>query len=187
MRSGILAPIWITTLTASLLVAPPIEAQTAADTTWHCYVPGSGTVYRIKASSAPTSCVDSSHVQFFVNAAGRKGDPGTAGPVGPKGDTGPAGPQGPAGASGSSGVSGLIIVTATSGICRAGNVDCGARPRCPAGKKVVGGGASGAGDGFLVTKTAPDGDAGWFANGFSERTGATWTVTGYAICATVTN
>ena len=50
----------------------PAEAQ-AGVTTYHaCYVPGSGTVYRIKAANTPAACNKGTHVEFqwtdFVRA-----------------------------------------------------------------------------------------------------------------------
>ena len=46
-----------------------------------CYVPASGTVYRIKAEGAKDACTGKKHVEFSWNAAG---------PAGPEGPRGPA-------------------------------------------------------------------------------------------------
>jgi hypothetical protein len=83
-----------------------------------CYVPASGTIYRIKAPNAPNACLSPAHAPFTWNQQG---------PAGPKGDAGPA---------------------ATLGYARVGtnpfNVQRGvyttASKDCPSGKKVVGGG-----------------------------------------------
>lgn len=52
-------------LAAGLAVSPePAEAQ-AGVTTYHaCYVPGSGTIYRIKDAGTPDTCRKSTHVEF---------------------------------------------------------------------------------------------------------------------------
>jgi hypothetical protein len=62
-----------------------------------CYVPASGTVYRIDtpaspAPGAPKQCLSPTHVAFAWTRTG------PAGPQGPRGLQGAAGPQGPAGA-----------------------------------------------------------------------------------------
>lgn len=47
-----------------------------------CYVPSSGTVYRIKTADTPPACTKSAHVEFSWNHQG------PVGPQGPKGDPG---------------------------------------------------------------------------------------------------
>src|SRR3954452_11988420 len=84
--AGALAALW----------AAPAAAQQST-TIYACYVPSSGTVYRIKAPGLKDDCNSPQHVQFSWNEAG------TQGPAGPAGPTGPAGPQGPAGAPGATG------------------------------------------------------------------------------------
>jgi Collagen triple helix repeat (20 copies) len=112
---------------------------------------------------------------------GDKGEPGARGPVGPKGDQGP---QGARGATGPPGISGWEIVLSPgvelpSNLTRKGSV------RCPAGKKVLGGGVSHT-DGILyVYESAPlDGGVGW-AGGVSNRSGYPRTMYVWAICANV--
>jgi hypothetical protein len=52
-------------VTAALtLSARPAEAQANETTFYACYVPGSGTVYRIKSASTPAACKKSTHVEF---------------------------------------------------------------------------------------------------------------------------
>lgn len=73
---------------------------------WACYVPVSGTVYRIKSADTKEICSSPKHVMFSFNQTGPAGPQGPVGPagaqgpVGPAGATGPTGPQGPAGAGG---------------------------------------------------------------------------------------
>jgi hypothetical protein len=52
-------------VTAALaLSARPAEAQANETTFYACYVPGSGTVYRIKSANTPAGCKKSTHVEF---------------------------------------------------------------------------------------------------------------------------
>ena len=80
-----------------------LPAQAASDTLHACYVPASGTMYRIKAANSPAACVDPAHVAFSFNAKGPAGEAGAAGPAGPAGPPGAAGAQGPAGPEGPAG------------------------------------------------------------------------------------
>jgi hypothetical protein len=45
-------------------------------TYYACYVPSSGTVYRIKTADTPSACTKPTHVEFSWNHQGPKGDPG---------------------------------------------------------------------------------------------------------------
>jgi hypothetical protein len=71
--------------------------------------------------------------------AGAQGPAGPAGPAGPKGDAGAKGVSGPSGPGGPPGISGYQIIDAVS------NYDTvtikSALASCPAGKKLIGGGA----------------------------------------------
>ncbi len=74
-----------------------------------CYVPASGTVYRIGAAGLPETCLARTHVRFSWNTLGQvgaKGETGAVGPTGPVGPAGAVGPQGPPGAAGANGVAG---------------------------------------------------------------------------------
>ena len=77
--------------------------------------------------------------------AGPTGPTGPQGPAGPAGPTGPTGPQGPTGPAGPPGVSGYEIVEATFDVPAGGFVRNSVS--CPAGKKVLGGGAQVVGEG----------------------------------------
>lgn len=84
-----------------------VRAQQAAadDTIRACYVPASGTIYRIGVAGSPTAC-HGNHIEMKWNVAGPAGAQGVAGPqgeAGPAGPVGPAGPQGEAGAAGAKG------------------------------------------------------------------------------------
>src|SRR5688500_12736162 len=89
------------------LSAGSAAAQTATPsssaTLYACYVPNSGTVYRIKADGLRQSCTSPQHVEFSWNEGGTAGPQGPAGPAGPQGPQGTTGPQGPAGPEGPAG------------------------------------------------------------------------------------
>ena len=95
-----------------------------------CYVPNSGTVYRIKAADLPSACHSKNHVEFTWSL---QGPPGPTGPAGPTGAQGPAGPAGglPAAAIEYKGASGTDVAAGAIG-----NVTV----NCSTGKVPVGGG-----------------------------------------------
>jgi len=87
---------------AAIPSAARAQQAAADDTIRACYVPASGTIYRIGVAGGPTAC-HGSHIEMKWNVAGPAGTPG---PAGPQGDAGPAGPQGPAGPTGATGPAG---------------------------------------------------------------------------------
>ncbi len=103
--------------------AVPLHAQSAPSTTTPaaprvitaCYIPSSGTVYRIKEPNTPTAC-QNRHVEFSWNEQGVQGIQGPAGPTGPQGPQGEVGPAGPAGAQGAPGVPGPAGPAGLSGL-----------------------------------------------------------------------
>jgi hypothetical protein len=70
-----------------------------------CYVPQSGTVYRIREADTRENCASDQHVEFFWNEQGPEGPPGPPGPQGPAGPAGAQGPAGPPGPQGPAGTS----------------------------------------------------------------------------------
>ncbi|HEY0997780.1 MAG TPA: hypothetical protein VGD77_17455 [Gemmatimonadaceae bacterium] len=98
--------------TMLLLAATPAAAQSApaTDTLYACYIPSTGTVYRIRTADTQASCTvkhgANAHVQFSWNARGPEGAQGPAGPQGAKGDPGPKGDPGVAGPAGAAGPQG---------------------------------------------------------------------------------
>jgi len=99
----------------SLLIAAPLTAQTTTTTggattagtptlIYACYVPISGTVYRIKETDLKPTCVSPQHVEFFWN---QQGPPGLQGPQGIQGIQGIQGVAGPVGATGPQGIQGI--------------------------------------------------------------------------------
>src|SRR5688572_10433689 len=77
---------------------PPVSSSTEV---FACYMPTSGTMYRIKLPGLAQNCLAPDHIIF----SWREGTPET-GSVGPMGPQGPAGPQGAPGAQGDVGPSG---------------------------------------------------------------------------------
>lgn len=170
-------------LLAATVLAPRRVAAQAATVLYGCYVPNSGTVYRIKGPGLPNDCRSDTHVQFTWSLQGPQG------PQGPQGAQGPQGVQGPAGTPG--GVSGRVVVTAEASI-GAGQPGF-ALAKCPTGKKLVGGG------GFADTGTqfywnGPDGTGGatytpsdtdWKVGIVNPFAALARSVTAIAICADV--
>jgi len=119
---------------------------------------------------------------------GPQGDTGPAGPQGPQGDTGPQGVAGPTGPQGEPGVSGLELVTASSSNDSTNWKSINAT--CPAGKKVIGGGASLLGQHLQLVALAfssPFSDLGGWSAAANEMnpTENNWQVVAKAICANV--
>ncbi|MEX1256951.1 MAG: hypothetical protein WEG36_04965, partial [Gemmatimonadota bacterium] len=71
-----------------------------------CYVPASGTVYRIKEPGLPDACFSPEHIQFSWKVSG-EGTTGPQGPAGPQGDPGATGAQGEPGPTGAQGPEGF--------------------------------------------------------------------------------
>jgi hypothetical protein len=136
--------------------------------------------------------------------AGQQGPIGPVGPVGPVGLVGPIGPQGlqgerglqgeqgpqglpgQQGIQGPAGISGLEIVTANSGTQDTDIIYVFAE--CPAGKQVLGGGFSTAGNnlGVTVAENGPVNSTQWIAHlAQNDRVARLWSVQAYAICANV--
>ena len=102
---------------AAIPAAARAQQAPADNTIRACYVPASGTIYRIGVAGGPAEC-RGGHIEMQWNVAGPAGTQGPAGPqgeagpagpvgpAGPKGDTGPAGPQGVAGPTGAPGPAG---------------------------------------------------------------------------------
>jgi hypothetical protein len=159
------------------LGSAPAGAQTAV--LYGCYVPSSGTVYRIKEAGLPDACRSQQHVQFTW---------GLQGPAGPAGPAGPQGLQGPAG-----GLSGYQVVVAP--INAPVGVLIGHAADCPAGKRVTGGGffaeSARTGVQWIVVSSRPGTDpfnpTVWSRWGVEARHNATseQTLVVYAVCAAV--
>jgi hypothetical protein len=107
---------------AAALAPSVLSAQSSSATYSACYVPRSGTVYRIKAPDTPSACTKKDHVEFSWTEAGIPGPQGPAGPQGPQGPQGPAGPSGvrayayvaPSGALDAARSRGIVSVTMVS-------------------------------------------------------------------------
>jgi hypothetical protein len=106
-------------------------------------------------------------------------------PAGPTGARGPQGPAGPAGPAGVSALQRVDVVTPTSSV-NSKTISA----VCPAGKRVIGGGARVTGNGAFkvsINEAYPDSDATKF-NGVArevDATALTWALQVYAMCANV--
>jgi hypothetical protein len=106
--TGLRAVLALCGVAAALTLAQPaaLQAQTSADregvapeVLQACYVPGTGTIYRIGAQGLSSTCLKSTHVEFSLS-------PPTIGAAGPQGEVGPAGPKGEQGPQGEAGTDG---------------------------------------------------------------------------------
>ena len=79
-------------LAAAALAPSRLVGQGAPTVLYGCYVPNSGTAYRIKADGLPSDCRSKNHVQFTWSLQGPPGPQGVPGPAGIQGVPGPAGP-----------------------------------------------------------------------------------------------
>jgi hypothetical protein len=143
-------------LGAILAAAPAaLEAQTTTPTPkvyYACYIPTSGTVYRIKETNLKQACASTAHIPFSWT------DGGTPGPEGPKGDKGDTGEQGEPGAPG---FTELFDVSSADILLQSGEAT-NAGVECPAGSQVISGG-------YSFSKSSPDmwvrsshaGNGGW--------------------------
>lgn len=163
------------------LGAAPAGAQSVL---YGCYVPSSGTVYRIKGAGLPDECRSQQHVQFTWSVQGPTGSQGPVGPQGPQGVQGPAG-----------GLSGHEVITSSINVAP-GSVLLGHAADCSTGKRVVGGGffAESARTGVLWTiQTSRPGQdpftQAWSRWAVEARHNAATqqTLVVYAVCAAVNN
>lgn len=136
-------------IAAALAFVALVPSIAQAQTLTACYVPKSGTVYRIKVEGTPTKCAQN-HVEFTWSMAGQ------VGPEGPQGPQGEMGPQGPAGAAYTTGLERLerAMTMLDPGETELLDLVC-----TTAGRIAIGGGWT-ANNGVLVHSSEPNGD-GW--------------------------
>ena len=164
-----------------------------------CYVPGSGSLYRIKADDPTETCKSPNHVELHWNVVGPQGPEGLAGPAGPVGPVGPQGPQGPVGLAGPAGPAGpaggqgptgpagisgyeVVIAEVEHAFITFDEIVVA---HCPAGKKVIGGGYKLDPMVGRVQRNNPDaGNDGWYV-WIDNLALQTPTVASYAICANI--
>jgi hypothetical protein len=119
------------------------------------------------------------------NAAGATGATGPTGTTGAAGTTGSTGPTGAKGTTGATGVSGYQVVTADTAENTTDYKTVTAF--CPAGKKILGGGAAvfwiGTPRPKLISSFIFNG--GWFGQADDNGGGTTWHLEAQAICANV--
>jgi hypothetical protein len=177
----------------SIAITRAVEAQ-APGVVYSCYVPKTGTVYRIKTPDTPAACVKPDHVEFSWNIQGIQGAQGPAGSTGPVGATGPQGGQGVAGPQGAAGISGFVYVRSDPIIIypnsQIPNGVTQGLAFCPQGKVALGGGLriEGLSPGYFVLWNAQiDGSQnGWFVKVLNTTENQNFMYV-YVQCADVTS
>src|ERR1041385_3201289 len=86
-------------------------AAAVGDSITACYVPASGTIYRIGLTGLPSSCLAASHIRFSWSSGGAAGATGATGSAGATGATGSAGATGATGSAGATGPTGSARAT----------------------------------------------------------------------------
>lgn len=133
---------------AGLALASTAGAQTAPATIDACFVPASGTIYRVDspaspAPGAPKNCLSPLHTKFTWNQQGPAGAPGAAGAQGPQGPKGDKGDHGDAGAPGPSGTtSSQAYYQGQAGNAGLGGFQVNVVALCPSGQYALGGGVN---------------------------------------------
>lgn len=168
----------------ALVLGYPGVARAQSDgVLYACYVPNSGTVYRIKQSDTKQKCSSDQHVEFSWNSTGPAGAPGL------KGEKGDAGLQGVSGAPGASGIIGYEVVTASFGPMM--DREFRGIVSCPAGKRALGGSVTAQSTNpvanfppTLSSSAMTVDGTGWSGKGFMASSFA-WLLHVSAICANV--
>ncbi len=204
VRRSVLAAVTVCVLALPIARAGAMPSTHLDDEIIHaCFVPQSGTLYRIKATDPTETCKSAQHVPIQWNItgdvgpegatgsagpagpSGAKGPQGAAGPVGPQGDAGavgPAGAKGALGPAGPNGVVGIEVVKVTEQHDWI-SFDHQVWAYCPAGKKVIAGGHSVAPNVGRVTESRPEPDnKSWYLY-VDSLAGNSPDVTVYAVCA----
>ncbi|HVL94960.1 MAG TPA: hypothetical protein VM266_03795 [Solirubrobacteraceae bacterium] len=145
--------------------------------------------------AGPQGPVGATGPQGPAGGPGAQGPAGDTGPQGPAGERGPQGPAGERGPAGADGVSGYVTRSGTSPMDSSS--DKSVAMTCPAGTKVIGGGAGIAMDPPTttdvtgvpsITTSQPDGaNAGWsaYAQEPTNLYTGNWQLSVKVICATV--
>jgi Collagen triple helix repeat (20 copies) len=148
-------------------------------------------------AQGPTGPVGPTGATGSPGATGAQGPQGPAGPTGATGAQGPKGDTGATGATGAQGPAGVIgavqVATGTAqvsqGNAAVGGTTASSTVTCPAGTKLLGGGATtAAGSGgklLAVANSAPNGTSGWTASGvvvFAGTGNGAASITAYAVC-----
>jgi hypothetical protein len=161
MKASIITATTRAILAAVVLAVLPAAARAqqvaASDTIRACYVPASGTIYRIGVAGGPAAC-HGSHIEMKWNVAGPAGAPGPAGPVGPAGPKGEDGAAGAAGPQGEKGDKGEKGDTGPAGVSGAQGPAGPQGPVGPAGPQGPQGiqGPAGSGGSLVAMQTVRD-------------------------------
>ncbi|MBI3331665.1 collagen-like protein [Candidatus Peregrinibacteria bacterium] len=189
-------------------------AQEVDETIDLCIRPG-GIVFVMGETFRRIQCRGAGSRIVTINLQGPEGEPGPQGEQGPQGEPGPEGPPGPPGepgaegeqgppgepgqqgspgtpglpgqngTDGTDGVSGWekIMQSTASDDTNPKNLSVG----CTPGKKILGGGASTATNSgtILLQQSFPPDDSSWRGDARTDGLSDPWSLTVYAICATV--
>ncbi len=204
-RTGALTMVLASVLAAPAVYAAPVAATVPPDveTIYVCYIPGSGAMYRIKATDPAETCKSPHHIQMqwqVTGPPGEQGPQGPAGPAGPQGPEGPVGPPGPAGPEGAAGSVGAQGPAGSQGPVGAGGFSDVEKvtvsvenawaattetvvAQCPAGKKVLGGGAMFYPLVGRIAESRPSADRTAWVAVFANLGASTPSLTALAFCA----
>jgi Collagen triple helix repeat (20 copies) len=125
-----------------------------------------------------------------AGAAGGTGATGATGATGPRGATGARGATGPAGPTGATGPTGVANSQQIAGAIESetgpqGTVGPSSEATCPAGTKLLGGGATATGGGALQNSAPNAANTAWLASAINASAGTTtFTVQAFVICTT---
>jgi hypothetical protein len=154
---------------------PAAEAvESSTQLLYACYIPASGTVYRIRSGGLRESCSSQDHVEFSWNAEGPPGPEGSQGPEGPQGAQGPEGPAG------QDGVSGRQVVVGAQHSLPAG-VTGTESVACSSGTLPLGGGFQTSNPSVSVFRSWPTA-GGWAITGSNHSSTTGW-IRPFVICA----
>jgi len=155
------------------------------------FAKNAGAVNGIKASRKPKAnylvpLTKTGKFPISVGQVGPAGPVGPQGPQGPQGIQGTQGAQGPKGATGATGISGLVVEQDDSALNS--NTAKSISVNCPAGKSVLGGGATTftyVGEPIAIDNSYPE-TGRWVAAAHETAPYANnWKIRAYVICATV--
>jgi hypothetical protein len=107
--------------TAATAQGTPVTPSSTPVLLYACYVPNTGTTYRIKETDVRQQCVSALHVEYSWNQQGPAGPQGIQGIQGVAGPAGAAGATGATGAAGATGATGATGAAGTSEVYQASN------------------------------------------------------------------
>lgn len=113
---GLVTWLLVPSLAFAQAPSPPAAGTADEEELMACFVPASGTIYRIGIPGLPQNCLSTNHVRFSWHLRGPQGMAGPAGVQGAPGNAGPAGPVGAVGSVGPQGTQGYVGPAGPQGI-----------------------------------------------------------------------